>query len=112
MEILNGGLTFKVMFPIEENPGIDMFVNQEIMIKSSEFVFVGKLLKIASKNIKQEGDISVFKEATVLIDNIAAADYETSVMYFPDKKDEFMEEIKIVYGSAMETENNSPEDEE
>ena len=94
MDVYNYGFIKKIVIPIDEMEKIINQVSEVITVKISDWTFTGELLKVNSKKIKDEnGDTEIFKELTISVDSISLGD---KVIAFPDKKEIFIEEVKIV----------------
>lgn len=94
MESINMGMQLKFMIEADQLENIFSVVGEEITILNKGWLFLGTLLRVASKKRKDEnGDFFIWKELTILIENISL---ENEIFSFPDKKDFFIDKFEIV----------------
>jgi len=95
-DVLNNGMVFKFLVTAEECPGISQHVDNYIkVIISNTIELIGCLTRVSSWAKKEKGVVvAVYKEITLLVDNISCKEGEVK---FPDKKDPFVEDLDIIY---------------
>lgn len=94
METINMGMKMSVMVEADQLENIFSTVGEEISIVNKGWTFLGTLLKVTSKQRKDENkDIYIWKELTILIENIT---FGSEIFNFPDKKEFFIDKFEIV----------------
>ena len=98
MEVLSNGMKVKFWVPIEEEPDIDRFVDEQIMIDLDRFMLVGTLEKVNTcKKKNEEKEYEYFKQITVQVNNICLASDNNFNISIPGNKDEFLYDVKFRY---------------
>lgn len=94
MEAINSGMVMKFMVEADQLKNIFSTVGEEISVLNKGWIFLGTLLKVTSKQRKDENkEPYIWKELTILIENISIGDEHYS---FPDKKEFFIDSFEIV----------------
>jgi hypothetical protein len=103
MEVLNNGFTAKFWIAIEEEPDVDRFIDEQIMIDLDRFMLVGTLVKVSTaKKKNEEKEYEYFKQLTVQVNNICLADDNNFNIQIPGNKDEFLYDVKFRYAPEPE----------
>jgi hypothetical protein len=103
MEVLANGMKVNFWIGVEEEPDIDRFIDEQIMIDMDRFMLVGTLEKVATcKKKNEEKEYEYFKQITVQVNNICSADDNNINIAIPAKKEEFLYEVKFRYAPEPE----------
>lgn len=103
MEVIANGFKANFWVPIEEEPDIDRFIDEQIMIDMDRFMLVGTLEKVATcKKKNEEKEYEYFKQITVQVNNICSAADNNINIQIPGKKDEFLYDVKFRYAPEPE----------
>lgn len=103
MEVLANGMKVNFWIGVEEEPDIDRFIDEQIMIDMDRFMLVGTLEKVATcKKKNEEKEYEYFKQITVQVNNICSAEDNNINIAIPAKKEEFMYEVKFRYAPEPE----------
>jgi len=98
MEVLSNGMQVKFWIPVEEEPDIDRFVDEQIMIDMDRFMLVGTLVKVNTcKKKNDEKEFEYFKQLTISVMNICSAENNNVNISVPTGKEEFLYEVKFRY---------------
>lgn len=100
MEVLSNGMKVKFWIPVEEEPDVDRFVDEQIMIDMDAFMLVGILVSVGTcKKKNEEKEYEYFKQLTVDVINICSAADNNINIQIPGskKKDEFLYDVKFRY---------------
>jgi len=105
MEVLSNGMISKFWIPVEEEPDIDRFIDESIIVEMEKFKLVGTLKKVSTckKKDKETKEYEYFKELTVAVTHICSADDENFNIVIPDNKDEYGIHIDFRYVPVDET---------
>lgn len=89
MEVLSGGFTTKYWIPIEDEPDIDRFIDEDIAVDLGSFTLRGLLKKVSTckKKNKETKEFDYYKEITIEVVGIDSEAGQT--ISIPDKKDEY-----------------------
>jgi hypothetical protein len=103
MDVLSNGMKANFWIGVDEEPDIDRFVDEQIMIDMDRFLLIGTLEKVATcKKKNEEKEYEYFKQITVQITNICLASDNNFNIQIPNKKDEFLFEVKFRYAPEPE----------
>lgn len=98
MEVLANGFKANFWIPVEDEPDIDRFVDEQIMIDLDRFMIVGTLEKVSTcKKKNEEKEFEYFKQLTVQVNNICMASDNNVNIQIPGKKDEFLYPVAFRY---------------
>jgi hypothetical protein len=98
MEVLANGMKAQFWIPVEEEPDIDRFVDEQIMIDMERFMLIGTLEKVSTcKKKNEEKEWEYFKQITVQVNYISLASNNNFNIAIPGKKDCFLYEVKFRY---------------
>jgi hypothetical protein len=98
MEVLGNGFKANFWIGVEEEPDIDRFVDEQIMIDMDRFMLVGTLEKVSTcKKKNEEKEYEYFKQITVQVNNICSAADNNVNIAIPAKKEEFLYDVKFRY---------------
>lgn len=110
MEVLSNGMQIKFWIPVEEEPDIDRFIDEQIMIDMDRFMLVGTLLKVGTcKKKNEEKEYEYFKQLTVAVCNICSAADNNVNISVPTGKEEFLYEVKFRYAPEPMQEDEEPD---
>jgi hypothetical protein len=106
MDVLANGFKAQFWIPVEEEPDIDRFVDEQIMIDMDRFMLVGTLEKVSTcKKKNEEKEWEYFKQITIQVNNICSADNNNVNIAIPAKKEDFLYEVKFRYAPEPEQES-------
>jgi hypothetical protein len=98
MEVLANGFKANFWVPIEEEPDIDRFVDEQMMIDMGAFMLVCTLEKVSTcKKKNEEKEWDYYKQITVTVNNICSAADNNINIIIPAKKEEFMCDVNFRY---------------
>jgi hypothetical protein len=97
MEVLSGGFTTKYWIPIEDEPDIDRFIDEDIAVDLNGFTLRGILRKVSTckKKNKETKEFDYYKEITIDVVGLDADAGQT--ISIPDKKDEYECAVELRY---------------
>ena len=105
MEVLSNGMKSKFWIPVEEEPDIDRFIDEQIMIDMDRFMLVGILRQVSTcKKKNEEKEYEYFKQLTVDIINICSAEDNNINIQIPGAKDEFLYVVNFRYAPEPQEE--------
>ena len=97
MEVLSGGFTTKFWLPIEDEPDIDRFIDEDIAVDLNGFTLRGILRKVSTckKKNKETKEFEYYKEITI---DVVGLDTDAGqTIQIPDKKDEYQCAVELRY---------------
>lgn len=93
METINSGMILKVMVEFDQMDDVFSRVDDEVAFTNLGWFFTGTLLRVASKKRKdEEGNVAIWKELSILIENITIKDESYS---FVDQKEFFINRVEL-----------------
>jgi hypothetical protein len=97
MEVLSGGFTTKYWIPIEDEPDIDRFIDEDIAVDLNGFTLRGILRKVSTckKKNKETKEFDYYKEITIDVVGLDADAGQT--ISIPDKKEEYECAVELRY---------------
>jgi hypothetical protein len=111
MEVLANGFKANFWVPVEEEPDIDRFIDEQIMIDMDRFILIGILEKVSTcKKKNEEKEFEYFKQITVQVTNVCLASDKNFNIQIPGKKDEFLYEVKFRYANCKADLEPEPEE--
>ena len=99
MEVLNGGMTTKFLLPVEDEPDIDRFIDEDIMVDMDTFTLHGLLRKVSTckKKNKETKEFEYYKELTIEVTGIINSTDPTQNIRIPGKKNEYTYHVEFRY---------------
>jgi hypothetical protein len=112
MEVLSGGFTTKYWIPIEDEPDIDRFIDEDIAVDLNGFTLRGILRKVSTckKKNKETKEFDYYKEITIDVVGLDADAGQT--ISIPDKKEEYECAVELRYIPDAETDDGPASEEE
>ncbi|MHC4950911.1 MAG: hypothetical protein ACYTEU_08000 [Planctomycetota bacterium] len=97
MEVLSGGFTTKFWIPIEDEPDIDRFIDEDIAVDMDSFVVRGLLKKVSTckKKNKETKEFEYYKELTIEVVGIDTEEGQSIAI--PDKKEDYGYHVEFRY---------------
>ena len=103
MDVLSNGMQIKFWIGVEEEPDIDRFVDEQMLIDMDRFMLVGILRKVSTcKKKNEEKEFEYFKELKVDVINICMAADNNINIQIPGGKEDFMYDVKFRYAPEAE----------
>lgn len=94
METINSGMVLKIMVEADQVEEIFSKVEEEVTFTNLGWIFTGTLLRVSSKKRKgEDGDFTIWKELSILIENIKIKEETYS---FVDKKEFFINRVELI----------------
>lgn len=113
MEVLANGMISKFWIPVEDEPDIDRFIDDDIMVDMDTFTIQGILKKVSTcKKKNEDKEYEYFKELTIQVVGIINAEDPGQNIRIPDKKDEYAYHVEFRYVPAGDEPEEVPADQE
>lgn len=110
MEVLSNGFVTKFWIPIEDEPDIDRFIDEDIAIDMDTFTLRGTLLKVSTckKKNPDTKEFEYYKELKIEVSGIESTEDPTQNVIIPDKKEEYGYHVEFRYVPVPEQLDEEP----